>query len=483
VPVLYDSKRILPVSSIGIDKEYVRGGSGTFRKVQYVVTANGFLVASKGSPMSDGTFWTGSGEPPDISIPMQADFDNRLAILRNKIGALDALFAVKGKFFEVQPFDGTTSIKFIPRLRTINYQQGSPQVDWLEKIPFTITMETDFIDFGTFVLDAREEQLDNDCEETWAIEPNDDKNRTYKVIHNLSAEGKDEFDPAGTGTLLRRGWLVAKEDKVEPNLDFDIEVDDVEANNQDIRDATILGDLSGYEKYNYVKTENIDELNGKYSVVETWILYDGGPYLEDYNVSITNSIQDGLTSVSIDGTITGYNTLTTPGTGDRFANAESGWSTIEPLLITRAQTYSGVTLNAGVVDKVIGKNPNNGVITYNYKYTNRADNIISGSLNESITVSDSLPVEVIAKHVCVLRTIGPVLQDIGTQTESRRTLTIDIQMPSKTQSYTPSEPDVTSIISDNTPTATYSGPYIDKNEKSWSVQSGRFNRTVSWIWV
>jgi hypothetical protein len=483
MPVLYDSKRILPVSSIGIEKEYVRSESSAFRRVKYVVTANGSLVATKGSPLADGTWWTSSGEPPDISPSEIADFDNRLAILRNKKGALDALFATRGKLFEIQPFDGTSSVKFVPRVRNISYTQGSPQIDWLEKIPFTIVMETDEIDFGTFVLSANEEQGADDCDETWNIEPNDDKSRTYKVVHSVSASANDEYDTAGTGNLLRKGWLVAKEDKVVPNLGFDIEVDETPSNDVDVTSVSILGSLSGYEKYNYVKTENIDETNGKYSVTETWILYDGGPYLEDYNISIVTSAQDGGTSVSIDGTITGYSTGTGLGIGDRFSNAETGWSTIQPLLITRAQTYSGATLNASFVDRTIGKNPNSGVITYNYKYTDQASTTISGALTETVTISDSLPTPVIAKHICPARTIGPVLQDVLTQTESRRTLNIEIQMPKKTQSFTPSEPDVTSIISEYTPTAEYSGPYLDKNEKVWVRETGRYSRTISWLWV
>ncbi len=483
MPVLYNSKKLIPVQTIGIEKEYLRGESGKFRKVQYVVTVNGTLLAYKGSPDGDGNFWTNTGYPPDTPPLIANDSDKRLALLRNKIGALDDLFCQSGFLFEVQPFDGSLPIKFVPRIRNIAYQPGNQGgIDWHTKVSYTITMETDRIDFGTFTLCANEED-DNDFDENWSIEPTDERGRTYKVVHTLSAQAKDKYDNAGTGTLEKKGWIVAR-DRVLPKLGFDLDTSSVPDGVPPPDHMTVTG-LSSYSyKYNYIKNENIDESGGKYSVTESWVLSDSADkYIEEYTVSTKTNAETQLVSVNVNGTITGFNTLTTPGIGDRYTNANAGWNTIQPLLITRAQTYSGVTLNATIVGQSVGKNVLSGTITYDYEYTNRPSTTISGAISENITVADQLPVEVIAKHVCVLRTIGPVLQDIFTVTESRRSLSIEVQMPAKTQSFTPSQPDVTSIITANTPTATYEGPYIDKNEFTWSEQSGRYTRNVSWIWV
>lgn len=491
MPVVYDSKRLLPVQSVNIDKQYTRGESGKFRKVNYVVTVQGTLVSTKGSPLTHGGWWGASGEPPDATIEEIADFTNRLAILRDKMGTLDKLFEVRGKLFEVIPHDATTSIRFIPRVTQITYQQGSPQIDWLEKLPYTITMETDRIQFGGYQLGENEKPKKWDCDESWSIEPNDDRNRTYKVTHSLSASGIDEYDPAGTGTLLRKGWKVAKEDKVEPNLvemtGFVIQTAGLEDETEttvDIRTVSKTGIDNTWERYNFVKTENIDEPAGRYSITETWILYDGAlPYLEEYTVSTRTSAEDGRVSVSVDGTITGFNTEDPPGEGDRFANAEVGWAIVEPLLITRAQTYSGQTLNAVGIGKTVGKNIFNGVITYNYEYSNKPTATVAGAISDNVTINDDLPNDVFAKHVCVLRSIGPVLQDIFTQTESRRNVTVEVQMPAATTTFTPSEPDVSAIIAMYTPTADYEGPYVDKHSKTWNPQSGRYTKVVSWSWV
>lgn len=469
IAVMYNGKKIIPVQTINIQKEYVRNETGALRKVQFQVSARGTLVAFKGSPDENGDFWTASGYPPDTDISLASDPDKRLAFLRNKMGALQNLFCEQGKLFEIQPYDGSAPIKFVPRVKDITFSEGV----WFDRVDYVINMETDQIDFGTFILCTSEETTE-DVDETWTVEPSDDKARTYKMSHTVASFSKDEYDPSGTGTLVRKGWVVARDDKVTPRLGFD----------SAIRNGSLAKtDLDGFIPYNYIKNENIDISGGKYSITENWILYDGGPYLEEYTVTTKTAADTGQSNVSVDGNITGFSSSAEPGNGNRYANAEVGWATIQPLLITRAQSYSGLTLNATVVNNTIGKNPNNGVITYNYEYTNKPTVTISGALDETVTVTDQFPTAVIAKHICVLRVIGPALQDIGTVTESRRSISIEVQMPVKTTSYTPTKPDVTSLITPHIPVATYEGPYVDRNEEVWIEKTGRYTRLVSWFWV
>jgi hypothetical protein len=466
--VMYNGKKLIPVQTVRIEKEFIRGESGKFRRVIYPVTITGTLLAYKGSPDGDGQFWTGSDYPPDTEQSIRDDIDKRLALLRNKKGAINSLFCEKGKLFEIQPYDGSLPIKFVPRVKNIVFNEGP----WHTRVDYVITMETDRIDFGTFTLCSGEESNENDVEETWQIEPSDEKGRLYKIIHNVSAQAFDEYDPSGTGTLLRPGWEVARDDKVLPNLGFD----------EDIRDESLATDLTAFIPYNYVKNESIDVTSGRYSINESWVLYDGGNYLEEYTVSTRTGL-DGISTVTIDGSVTGFSTQTEPGFGDKYTNAAAGWSTIQPLLITRAQTYSNLVLNGIVQNKNVGYNPTNGVITYNYEYTNAKTSDIPGAINELVTITDDLPVPVIAKHICVLRDIGPVLQEISTITESRRTLTIDIQMSGATVSFTPSKPNVDSIISDNVPNATYEGPYVEKNTETWTERNGKYSKVITWMWV
>src|SRR6185369_12757083 len=114
--------------------------------------------------------------------------------------------------------------------------------------------------------------------------------------------------------------------------------------------------------------------------------------------------------VSVEGTVTGLSTLDK--FGDRYTNADAGWSVIFPALYSRVTTVSGVTLNSSPYNYSVGRNLNQGIITYNYEYNNRFNGSITGALTENITVNDSLPADIFAIHRVVARPSGPILQDI-----------------------------------------------------------------------
>lgn len=465
MPVIYDNKKIIPAPLASFRLEIDTTETGEVKKSVWVITLTGTIVAYKGSPDGDGNFWTGSGYPPDTPQSEADNPDKRLALLRDKLGALSNLFNQRGKTLEIQPYDGSASITAITRLRNFDYDQGL----WYDKIDYTITLEADSIWFGSKEYPA----VNNDIEETWVVEPNDDKQRTYKVTHTVSAVGRPVYN--SNGVLVTKAWVFARDNMVSPRLFF----------NNDIKNQSLAKpDLDGWGLYDFVRVENIDETNGRYSITESWVLYNGGPYLEDYNVSIRSSVLENLTTVSIDGVITGFNTdNTNPGTASRFANAENGLSTVLGLLFSRAQAYSGVALNSIPLSTTIGKNPNTGVITYSYEYNNRPSTTVSGAVYESVIVTDDYPADVFARHVCVLRAIGPVLQPIGTITEKRRTVQIDIQMPPMNQIFTPSKPSISAILAANYPIGAIQGPYVEKNSESWSITTGKYSCVVTWVYV
>jgi hypothetical protein len=472
MPIFYNGKSLIPAPFISISKEYSRNEAGTLKKVVYVVTATGSLSSHKGSPDADGVFWTTTGYPADTPNLTISDINKRLAIFRNKIGAMNNLFCDQNRLFEIQPYDGSLAIKFVPRIRRVNFEDGP----WTDQVRYSIEMETDRIDFGSFITCADEQNNEDNVDETWTLEPNDDKGRTYKLTHNLSSQYPDKYDPSGTGTVSQLGWLAAK-DKVLARAGY----------NSYYVDNTEIADLDAFGRYNFVRVENIDTTGGKYALTETWILYDGGAYLEEYTVNIRTNSEDNSINVTIEGNVTGYSNTADPGFGNRWTNTEAGWAIVEPLLLTRAQAYSGVTLNALQVGKSVGKNPLGGVITYNHEYTNKSCPTLSGAISETVNINDQFPTVVIARHICVLRAFGPVLQDIGTKTESRRTLTIDVQMPAASgcPAVASSQPDDTTIITAYTPTVLGggSGPWVERNETNFSPTTGRYNRTISWFWV
>lgn len=465
MPVFYDNKKIIPGPFVSIRRENIQTEAGRLRRPIFRIVAKGTLSVHKGSPDEDGDFWTDTGYPPDTTT---INVDNRLAIVRDKQGALMDLFKVPGKFFEIQPYDGSFSTKFIPRIVSINFDEGN----WFDKCTYTIEMEADFIIFGDLQIP---EDLDSsdDFEESWAIDASDEKQRTFKMTHNVSAQFKDRYNIDGGGTLDKRGWEIAKE-VVESKMGF----------SSPIRNNSNTSVDSSYQPYNHVVQEATDITGGKYSIIETWLLYDGGVFFEEYTVSTRTNSLEGSSTVSVDGNIQGLSTQ--DGFGDRWTNAENGWITIQALIYSRATSLSGVaTLVSTPVSYVVGKNQNQGTITYNYEFSNTNGTSIAGVLRETITVQDSFATDIVAKHVCVMRSVGPVLQPVGTQTEKRRTLNIECQVPpalGNPPTYS-SAPTVTAIITEYTPTAQYEGPFVDRNEESFSKTSGRYTRTVSWFWV
>ncbi len=479
--IFYDNQKLIPAPQVVINKEFQRNDAGEIRRVVYTVTVRGFLVASKGSPNYQGDWHTGSGYPSDTPAITYEDIDGRIAIFREKISSLTRLFETDGKFFEIQPYDGSASIKFIPRVRSINFDEGPD--NWVNRVPYFIDMETDEIFYGENGNGDNEDL--NDVDESWAVEPAEDTLRSYKVTHTLSAQGRDEYDPAGTGTLLRPAWEVARDDLVEPRLGFDVTI----ANS-----SNVVNDLNGWEPYNYVRVENIDITGGKYSITETWTLVNSMTgYLEDYTVSVRQNNTDGLTSVTVDGTITGYDTRDET-TGElitsRYENANAALAAISGDIFDRATDYSGfATLNPDALSTSATRNPLSGIITYSREYNDRPNTATTyGGLSMVINVTDKFPSQVIARHICVERTEGPVLQDIGTQTEYQRSLTIEVNTAAErylTSSTTTvaSKPNVEALVATYIPTgANIQGPYVQDSSDQWSPTTGKYVRSVVWIW-
>ena len=217
-----------------------------------------------------------------------------------------------------------------------------------------------------------------------------------------------------------------------------------------------------YRPFNYQRNQSVNKTDGSMSITETWILASGNsqyeghePVLEECDVSVDES--NGLVSCTINGTVTGLNgdtryasqtgssSYTTgrvgsnqPGSGnlfdltlDKFQNAQKRFygsrhkNGIEAQLSDRAQILAKREFNPVPVSKSVSSNPVAGTISYTYQFDTRPTNLIPGTIMENISVSDTYPSHVAAITQVIGRRTGPVIQDIGTQTEYRRSLSID----------------------------------------------------------
>lgn len=409
--VAYAGKLLRPSPFVNITKTYQKSGDDLIVGSLYTITISGTIVAFKGSPNSSKVFDSTGNGLADENI----DNDSRLAAIIRKQEAIRELFSEEGKEFYIQSDDASEPLKLYPRIVSVNVPEGA----WYNTAPYQVTLEVDRLPNEDDKLLGTNYYISS-ANENWSLET-DDQNpesenipRTYRLTHSVSADGKRVYDE--TGALTKQPWEHAKEFCLsKKGLDSTF----VNSNN--------VNNLSGYDGYNRVISENIDEIGGSYTLTETWTLASDTA-LEDYTVTTTTSLDESITSVTIDGNITGLEerdssmSITT----SKIDNAETKWDTVKSSLFSRATTHSGISnLNTNASSTTVGKNPFTGVINYTYEYDNRPAKVITGSKSEVISISYDGGGDVFAEIPILGRAKGPLLQDMGTINSKTRSLNIE----------------------------------------------------------
>lgn len=488
MPIRYNRKKIIPAPFVGITKNYDRAEDGNHVGSTFAVVLHGTILPCKGSPTSSGTFWTTDGYPVDESISS----DSILTSVLKKQAALRSLFATEGQLFEIEPFDGTPAVSGYPRVVGMEFAEGP----WHTKADYTVTLEFDELYgfmgqedaavSGDFFLDSIGNKLYlKQTNEAWDLEFNETAEgpssaHTFRLTHRISALGKQTYGPNG---LVSEPWKHARR-WVTPRLGL----------NSSFVSSTSGLNLPGYyQGFNHVRTENTDKMQGSYGVTETWIISSGNVF-EDFNVSVVTGIEDPHTKVTIEGTVTGMDTRNTSFaiTQTKYEAALAKFNTINPTTIySRASSYSGLSsLNSSAISSTVGKNPNNGTITYNFVFDDRPSNCIAGALSESIQVTDKNATDVFAKIPVLGRAAGPILQDLNTVTESSRTVSIDVVVPitgvCTAAGILAARPQaaVAALISDfeSNLTGSYSQVFKETDTENWQPKIGKYSRTVGWTY-
>ena len=317
----------------------------------------------------------------------------------------------------------------------------------------------------------------NDATETWGLSQLEDQtdidggSYTYQLTHSVSAVGKPAYTSNGQ---LISAWQQARA-WVLPKLGLDSSF---------LASSGVRNLPSYFTGYNHIRSEEIDEMAGRYGVTETWTI-SSGTATEDLTVSINTDIKDSLKKVSVNGTIKGMeirNSGMTVST-TKFQSALSKFNIVSGLALSRAQNYAGINLNIVPVTTVVSKNINQGVIEYTFKYVDRPSNLVSGALSESITVQAGLRTDYPATIFVIGRPNGPVIQDLATSKELTRQLSIELVMPKPSGSVSQrlaSKPDVSGIVADVTPEGTIK--LVRDNQDNWDLVNGRFTREVTWVY-
>lgn len=472
--ISYAGAKLIPSPFLSLTKSYNTSADGTRVGSIFNIVIDGTILPTKGSPLSDGSFWMASGYPSDESVSA----DGMMSSLIRKQEGIRSLFSNEGQDFKVDGWDGFDYLKCNPRIKNIEFPKGGP-ISWNYKGEYRVTLEADVIYLysGTNVTEdtgiVSGFKIES-ADESWNLENTDENVPLYRLSHQVNAKGKRFYD--STGALVQPAWQNAR-DYVISKLGIDY--------NQLLSGVALT--LSGYSAFNYLRSQNTSVLGGTFGVTETWIAYktvSGYKAHEDFDVNIRIDETD-LTTVSVQGRIQGmqerdnanYNNIIS----SKWDNASGKYFLeTQPAILNRAQTYAGITLNPNPVNQTIGLNQLQGTVNYNIEYNNRPTASISGARSESIALSWSYPRDIFAELAVLNRTAGPVLQSIQTTSATTQTLNIEAVMPAKTQSYTPAMPNTASIVASYVPSATW--VFKSNDTESWDQNHGRYSRQVVWTY-
>jgi hypothetical protein len=207
--------------------------------------------------------------------------------------------------------------------------------------------------------------------------------------------------------------------------------------------------VAAYGGFNHVRSEQISESNGSYSVSENWVIASGTAY-ENFNLSVSSTIDNPFLSVSIDGNIKGLSQISPSGFGgsdasgvSAYDNAMNKYHNISNSgqfgmicdVYRRANNAVAVQLNSQPKSVTVGANQYTGEVNYNLQFDNRPTNIISGALFEEFSINDTMPGDIFAIIPVIGRPTGPILQFIGSRSEYSRDISINITMDSTKLPY------------------------------------------------
>lgn len=347
----------------------------------------------------------------------------------------------------------------------------------------------------------------------------------YRVSRTVGAVGK--FVPTGSGGSGIPG-LVNAQNWVKKQIGSGLK---------------ISGATSGLVLYNFVRSISASQSEGSYRITDTFLgLPTGmsGNYTESFTIesSLDNTY---LRTITINGTIKGLEPINTGnvdssgtigsglsgifyptvpsgrGSGNKFANAISGYSGIKSGLYDRCRAFMSPTGSSTNTTTIFGRffgrnesplhpipisitegfNPAEGQVTYSWAFNNRPLNLISGSISETLTVNDNFPAQQIAEIFVIGRRLGPVIQDLGTYTSASRDVTFEVLFLRPTglsglkfpktayqaitgiiESFNPSY-----LLGGGTPATSNCKAFVKSNTENWYVSEGRFVKAKSWAWT
>ncbi len=406
--VLVGNNAIIPAPFVQITSNPIIAGSQKRLGTTYTLTLNGTLTQYKGSPQAgslggagwggfNNLFWQTTGYPPDEPASVTNNLNHALYDIEIKQQALQTLFATDGQFIEFESPDGSMPMKCQFKNAVITFPEGT----WVQVCPYQIVCETDVLYLNGQIYQSQPfPDLIQNATEAWDIQPGE-VIKSFNVSHTVTAVGKRAFDLLGNEN--QAPWQIAR-DFVNERLVLGWNGASTFSPNTGgaIFDASSLGsgviNFNSLSPYNFSRLENVDELNGSYSVTESWIAAAGSG-TEAYIITVQPIVEETYvtTNVNIQGVLRGfYSNLFDY--DQRILAAEWMWSQLEGInLYNRVQGYANTSLPSGFItlnqqpqQVTTDYNINEGSLSYTAQFSNR---LFEGDAFETYSVSRRTSVE------------------------------------------------------------------------------------------
>ena len=469
----YGTYNFRPVPLVNLNKQYDLSEAGVPLGVTVGLTLEGTLVPTGAD-----------GEASGYGISLITELQDNLST---------AVKAQNGNLFLVS-CDSTPLISGYPIVNNISFPPSLDQ--WVNTSPYTIDLEYyELPQAGALTGDY----YIRSASESWNLELASERKPHNEVdagnlpqlpemvvTHSVSAAGKSAYDASG---LIKPAWQHAR--------DFVISKLAEKPDNIIVQSSGVINYAPSYY-YDHMRTSEIDELGGTFTASETWSVIQtyNRHAKEDFSISVASGSTDGITTVSVDGTILGLSSGTygsSPGslTTTHYAYDEAVIYFSGLNLYARANNIlSNDTLGLSPVTTTVGHNPPAGTITYSHEYNNKPDPCISGVLSETITISDVNPTDVFAQLIVCGRARGPVLQSISTVNAATRDVNVEVAVKPTGECATSaggprSEVEAyLAVIYSNLLASVGANPQVFKHQdnETWVPSDGRYSRHIGWTY-
>lgn len=526
-----------PFPRYSISREDLSSGDGTYLRSKYSITVTG-TATIKSTTDQDATIKgqrqnAVQGEAiivSNLNLQEAAQHGNGKLIIApyggqaNKIIFSDArLLSVEmpeqtEESLGVQNLEYTLSFEAYLNSSNANSQTGSSPAD--TSVLNVSSAEESWeltVNEGTFAFKDNKIAGDTSGEVLTPSVPN----KTFTLTHTLNAVGIKTFDDAipaegdtpAVDAKVTTAWKSAQnwvKSRMCKNVSSDIATGvnnavytgkpDTKFNPLKMGDDLSLLDLGKFKGYNLVRTFSSDIAAGSYGVTETWLISEETQAAtHEVDVSVENSQEAPAASVTVNGTIQGLETVPTtdlaiPTTTDKYANALNALSTVLGQAYALANSIyksSGVdgTLRNVEINKTLGHNKVTGTITWSVTFDDLVvefPNAIREDIN--VTYDNEFGTNNVVAVLAILdKADGPIIQDIGTTTEKKVSLSIDLVMAKTHRSVKPSKGDdavdLEVLATDYKPTATTGSVYQESRSETWNPKTGAFNLSIGWVYI